>query len=206
MKRVIISLFLSAWPWMPTSLWAAEDGGKWLLAGRLYGDTKARRVGDLLTVEIVEETSSSREADTKTTKKTDLSGSLSFTRPNVDNQATAWTNVSLPSFSAEASRSFEGGGTMKNEEKITSTMTVRVMEVLPNGNLLVEGKRSLDVQGETSGYMLSGTVRPTDISRENIIPSTAIADLNIRYFSAGSLAKSQKKGLFNSLIDWVNPF
>jgi len=179
---------------------------KWLMASRLYDDTKCRRVGDLLTVMIIEDSSHSSEASHKTAKKSDISGSLSFSHPTMDNTSMPWTNVALPAFSAAATRNFEGGGSLQNQEQIKSTMTVRVMEVLPNGNLLVEGKRFFSMQGEETGYVLTGTVRPYDVTRDNTVKSTQIADLNIQALNSGSVAQSTKKGLFNSVIDWINPF
>ncbi|MBI3987067.1 MAG: flagellar basal body L-ring protein FlgH [Lentisphaerae bacterium] len=176
------------------------------MASRLYTDVKAHRVGDLLTVLVMESSSSTKEANSKTDKKTALSGNLSFFHPRMDNNPTAWTNVVIPAFSAEAARNFEGSGTMKNEETVTSTITVRVIEVLPNGNLLVEGKRFMNIQGETLTYLLSGTVRTTDITRDNTVKSTSIGDLNIQTLSQGTIARNQKKGLFTQIVDWVNPF
>ena len=95
---------------------------------------------------------------------------------------------------------------MRNEEKITTTISARVMEVLPNGNLLIEGQRALSVMGEDMQYILTGTVRPNDISRDNTIRSTAIADLSVQYTSTGPITKTQKKGIFDTLVDFINPF
>lgn len=181
-------------------------GDNWGFAHRLYGDTKARSVGDLLTVQIVEASSSSRQADLQTEKKTSMRGSMSFFHPKVDNIRTPWTNAVVPEWSVGTERDYQGSGQMKNEDSITATITVRVTEVLPNGNLLVEGRRSLSIQGEDVGYVLTGTVRPFDITRDNIIKSTKIADLDIQYYGTGAIARNQQKGLFNRLWDWVNPF
>lgn len=185
---------------------ANEPREKWVFASRMYSDPKARHVGDLLTVLIVESASSSREASTKTGKKTSTSGQLSITHPNIDNAPSSWTNISIPKWGVDAQRGFEGGGEMKNEEKITTTISARVMEVLPNGNLLIEGKRSLTVMGEDMQYILTGTVRPSDVSRENTVRSTSIADLSVQYSSTGPITKSQKKGVFDTLVDFINPF
>jgi flagellar L-ring protein FlgH len=81
-----------------------------------------------------------------------------------------------------------------------------VTEVLPNGNLLVEGRRTLDVQEERVDVILTGTVRPEDIARDNTLPSTRVADAAIQYRSAGMLARAQNKGLLTRLWDWINPF
>lgn len=204
MKR-IISMALAA-AIGPLAAPAIESPNQWAFARRLYGDPKARAVGDLLTVLIVESSSSSKQAAMKTGKKTSTAGSFQFAHPRLDNNPTSWTNAYIPKWGVSADRSFEGGGESKNEEKITATLTVRVMEVLPNGNLMIEGKRSLHVMGEEMQYVLSGTVRPTDVSRENTVRSTAIADLSIQCLSDGPISSSQKKGLFDRVVDWVNPF
>ena len=189
-----------------STAWSAGPGEKWSLASRMYSDPKARNVGDLLTVLIVESSSSSREASTKTGKKTSTSGQFNFSHPNIDDAPSSWTNIALPRWGLDAQRGFEGSGSIRNEEKITATISARVMEVLPNGNLLIEGKRALSVMGEDMQYILTGTLRPSDITRENTIHSTSIADLSVQYTSSGSITKSQKKGIFDTLVDFINPF
>ena len=95
---------------------------------------------------------------------------------------------------------------MSNEDKLQGTISACVVEVLPNGNLLIEGKRRVVVQGESAQFILTGIVRPLDISRDNFVRSTAIADAAIQYLSDGSIAKNTQKGLIPSLWDWINPF
>lgn len=185
---------------------AIDPDAKWTMARRLYSDPKARQIGDILTVFIIESSSSSKEASSKTAKKTSTKGSLSVFHPRLDNSPTSWTNASIPEWGIEASRGFDGSGEQKNSDQITATLSARVMEVLPNGNLLIEGKRTLAVQSEEMEYVLTGTVRPIDISRENTIYSTKIADLSIQYLSSGSVAKSQQKGVFDKVVDFINPF
>ncbi len=80
------------------------------------------------------------------------------------------------------------------------------MEVLPNGNLLIEGKRTVQIQKEYVSFILSGTVRPEDISADNVVLSTAIADASIKYESNGSVTVDQKKGLVTRVFDWLNLF
>ncbi|MBN1676875.1 MAG: flagellar basal body L-ring protein FlgH [Kiritimatiellae bacterium] len=184
----------------------AKDEKDWSMATRLYGDTKARHVGDLLTVLILEASSASKEAQSKTDKQNSLGGSISIGHPSIDSQATPWTNAIVPTWSVKTDRSFEGGGEMENKDELKATITVRVTEVLPNKNLIIEGRRTVVVNGEQLGFILTGTVRPNDISRENTINSTLIADANIQYFGTGSLVRSQRKGILTSLWDWLNLF
>ncbi|MFH0881291.1 MAG: flagellar basal body L-ring protein FlgH [Lentisphaerota bacterium] len=185
----------------------AEVEPDWSAATRLYSDKKARRVGDILTVLIVEESESSKDSSKTTDKKYKIGGSVSLGSPTVDNIPRAsWTNAAVPAWSVDTANSFEGKGGMGNKDTLSGSIAVRVMEVLPNGNLMIEGKRRLSVQKEDVEFILTGTVRPEDISRDNTIKSTFVADASIQYNSTGSLAKNQNKGLVASLWDWINPF
>jgi flagellar L-ring protein FlgH len=189
-----------------TSLCRAGDDDSWKMANALYKDTKARNIGDILTVHITEETLASKDAKSSSSKNSSLSGSASFGHPIVDGRETAWTNASLPAYSLEANRSFQGDGSIENSEKFTASVTVRIIDILPNKNLLIEGQRSLVIQEETMKVHVSGTVRPADISRNNTINSSAIADASIKYESEGPLVKNQKRGLFTRFLNWINPF
>ena len=117
-----------------------------------------------------------------------------------------WTNAALPSFSATASRKFAGQGSMENKGSLSGSVTVRVTDVLPGGHLLIEGKRTLVVQNESLTFTVMGTVRQEDVGSDNTVKSSRIGDLTIRYQSNGSVAQSQKKGLFAALTDWLNIF
>lgn len=196
---------------LPITMWAVNSAAsdkekEWTLARDLYGDKKARKVGDLLTVLIEEQSEASKDAKSTSSKKVAKSGSLNFGNLNVDNAPTGWTNVAVPAWSVDISRSYDGGGSVENKEKLSSTMTVQVTEVLPNGNLLIEGKRSLVVQNETIVVTLTGTVRPEDISRDNIVKSSSIANAAIKYASSGPTIREQKRGILTRLWNWVNPF
>ncbi len=184
----------------------AVDDPSWLMASRLYGDRKARRVGDLLTVLIIEESQASRDAQQGTEKSFSFGGSASFAHPKLDDRGTAWTNATIPTWAVEAKRDYEGKGSMENKDKLSGAIACRVMEVLPNGNLLIEGKRSVYVRKETVTFILTGTVRVEDIEKDNTVKSTDVADATIRYETTGSIADSQKKGLVPVMLDWINPF
>ena len=184
----------------------AIDGPPWSMASRLYGDRKARRVGDLLTVLIVEESQASRDAQQDTGKSFTFGGSASFTHPNLDNRNPPWTNAPLPAWSVEASRDYEGKGSLENKDTLSGAIACRVMEVLQNGNLLIEGKRSVYVRSETVTFILTGSVRVEDIKLDNTVESTDVADATIRYETTGTIADSQKKGMVPRMLDWINPF
>ena len=185
---------------------SADDAKEWSMARRIYADTKANKVGDLLTVIIDEETEATKDAKSSSSKKVGRSGSLSFTHPSADAGVTSWTNATIPPWSVDAKRNFEGGGSLENKDKLVSKITANVTEVLPNGNLLIEGRRSVLIQDERMQVILTGTVRPADISRDNTVKSSSIADAAIKYVSTGPMIKNQKRGLFSALWNWLNPF
>lgn len=182
------------------------DDGKWTMATAMYKDTKGRKVGDLITVLIAEETLATKDAKSSSNKKSALGGTASFVHPNIDGAPTAWTNATLPAYSLEASRSFQGDGSIENKETFTASITVRIIDKAPNGNLIIEGSRRLVLQKENMTVHVAGTIRPTDISRNNTISSTAIADASITYTSSGPLIKNQERGLITKLWNWINPF
>lgn len=185
---------------------AGDGGDKWKMAAGLYKDTKAARVGDLLTVLITEETLATKDAKSSSSKKASLSGTASFAHPTLDGRKTSWTNATLPAYSLETARDFEGDGSIENKESFTASITVRVVDVLPNGNLMIEGSRKLVIQDESMTVHIAGTVRPADISRNNTIQSSDIADASINYTSKGPLVQNQKRGIVTRLWNWINPF
>ena len=178
----------------------------WDMATQLYAHRKARHVGDLLTVRIVESSNVEKDASRSTRKSFSAGGSASFGRPQIDDRPAAWTNFSLPQFSMSGSRDFSGQGSVEDNDKFESYITVRVRDVLPNGDLLVEGKRTLALKEETIHMFLSGAVRVRDIDNRNTVESTKIADAVIQYKSAGTVERSARPGLVPRVIDWINPF
>jgi len=176
------------------------------MATKIYGDKKARRVGDLVTVVISEANSATKDALDKSHNNSLFSGSVNFAHPVVDAQPTAWTNAGVPKWSVDTTRTFEGGGSLANKDTFTSKITARVTEVLPNGNLLIEGKRTVILQDENVDIILTGIIRPTDIASDNTIQSGSIADASIKYSSGGPIAKNQQRGLLTRVWEWVNPF
>ncbi len=185
---------------------AEEPKPSWALAMRLTADTSARAVGDLVTVIIEEQAETSRSAQSSSSRNTRMGGEMGVTYPTLDNLATPWTNAVIPSWTLDTSRSFEGSGATANSDKLETKIAARVTEVLPNGNLMIEGRRSMIVQDESVEIVLTGTVRQRDITGENTIESSRVADASIKYLSSGPIAKNQKRGLLTRLWNWINPF
>ena len=185
-----------------SSLWGESSGG-----GYLFMDPKARTVGDIVTVNIVEQASASGNASTKTGRKSSLSAdmpsflgvekSLTKRNPNLD-------PASL--LSASTDNNFDGSGQISRSGKITATITARVTQVLPNRNLVIRGTRQVTINNEQQLLIIRGIIRPEDISPENIIASTSIADAQIIYTGKGVVSDKQQPGWLARIVDRVWPF
>ena len=188
------------------SLWSKET------AVSLFTDHKAKRVGDIITVLVQENNSASRNSSTKTEKKGDISASISsFVTGNIENKIfsnnTGDDNaVQLPKLETTSQNKFEGSGAVNNSGSINSRFAVRVVDVLPNKNLIIEGVRRTSFSGESQTIILRGTVRPQDVTPVNTVVSYNLADVSIRFKDEGVVNDSQKKGWFGKLWDKVSPF
>ena len=202
-SRILALMIMATWG-VSASVAQADDS--WSFVLRLTSDTSAREVGDLVTVIIEEEAESSLDASSQFSKNSHIGGNISAGRPRIDDRPSSWTNAVLPSYSLDTGHSYEGGGSSSSSDRLTTRMAARVTEVLPNGNLLIEGKRSIIVQEEFVEMLLTGTVRPRDISSDNTVESTRIADATIKYESNGPIERNRKRGLITRLWHWINPF
>jgi flagellar L-ring protein precursor FlgH len=106
----------------------------------------------------------------------------------------------------DAKSDFNGGGAINNSEKIVARIAVRVIDVLPNRNLVIEGSRETAFSGEQQTAVLRGTVRQEDIAGNNTVFSYNIADATIKFVSKGTLSDTQRKGWFTKLWDKLTPF
>jgi flagellar L-ring protein FlgH len=180
-----------------------------------FQDLRAYQVGDLVTVNIVETSSASKNAGTKTGRNSSIDAGItnalgwenklknltSFGNKNVRNSI---DTSSL--FNSSMKNSFDGSGTTTREESMTAYITVRVMQVLSNGNLFIQGTREVTVNNETQHIILSGTIRPSDISPDNSVLSSFIGDARIQYTGSGVLSDKQRVGWLTRILDYVWPF
>lgn len=180
----------------------------------LYMDPKAYRVGDTVTIDIVENTSSTMDANTSASRKSSIDGevphllgymrALEAKNPNLtkDNAGAATNKL----FQADLSNKFDGKGSSDRSGRITASIGARVVETLANGNLLLFGRREMKVNNEVQYITVSGIVRPTDIDADNRIKSTYLADARIEYIGRGVIADKQRPGWGTRLIDTIWPF
>jgi len=147
----------------------------------LYSDGRAHRVGDIITVVLTERTQSSKSSSTETDKSTDIGIGV----PNVLGQDLKLFGNPL-SASMNSDSSFEGEGSSDMSNSLSGNITVTVHQVLPNGTMLVRGEKWLTLNQGDEYIRISGLVRPQDISADNSVESTRLADARITYSGTGA--------------------
>ncbi len=182
------------------SLW--QDGNSRSMAA----DKRAAAPGDILSIVVQETSTASKDNSTKTSKKTALDAKIDnfFYSPGASSLLTK--NGQLPALKFGSAHGFDGGGTINNSEKIVARIAVRVIDVLPNQNLVIEGKRQTSFGGETQDIILRGVVRPADITANNTVFSYNVADATIKFSGKGSVSETQRKGWFTRVWEKVTPF
>lgn len=156
----------------------------------LTADYRAQRVGDVLTVLVIENASASASADTSTEKSASVA--LGVTGPSTNKNATA-----------DLSEQFNGGGRIQRSGRLLAQLTVSVVGVLPNGDLMIAGEQRIEVNSETQHIRLAGRVRPVDITEANAVLSSRIADAKITYIGDGILGEKQRPGILSRILSWL---
>lgn len=172
----------------------------------MFADRKAVHVGDLLSVIVQETSTTSKDVSTKTAKSSSVDASIDsfFFSPTQSKFLTK--GGALPALKLGSKNDFDGSGKINNSEKLVARVQVVVKDVLPNGNLVVEGKRQTAYSGETQDMVLRGIVRPADVTPANTVFSYQVADATINILSKGVASNSTKKGWFTRIWDKVAPF
>ncbi|WP_446809869.1 flagellar basal body L-ring protein FlgH [Methylomonas sp. 2BW1-5-20] len=170
---------------------------------RLFEDIKTRRVGDILTITLAEDTKAKKQADMNTSKDT----SVSVTAPTlfgVASQALLGHDLKT---SLAATSKFAGIGKADQSNSLTGDISVTVVEVLPNGNMRVRGEKRVTLNDGSEYIRVSGIVRPIDIDAGNTISSAKVADATIMYTGDGGMADSNKVGwLARFFLSPIFPF
>lgn len=184
------------------SLWA--DGRARMLVGM---EGNARMVGDLITVTIAERTSTSVMAGTQTTRDSDVKTGIGTIFGLEQKIFALYPELGGKiELDATTGSDFRGDGTTTREGALEGTLTCKVVEVRPNGNLVVLGWKEVRSNKETQYLSLSGMVRPQDIKSDNTIPSDLIAEARIEYTGSGVVADKQAPGFGVRAMDHVWPF
>ncbi len=178
-----------------------------------FEDMRARRVGDMLTVKLVEKTDAKKKATTEVSR----SNSTSVTNPTLLGTTPQFNTPGfLPlasgtdnnlGISLASSTDFSGEGDSEQNNELTGDITVSVIEVLPNGFLVVRGEKRIGINQGNEYVKLSGIVRPADIDSTNTVLSTRLADPTIVYVGDGAVADSNSMGwLAKFFISALFPF
>jgi flagellar L-ring protein precursor FlgH len=166
-----------------------------LAANSIFSDYKAHRVGDLITIHIIEFASGSNQASTTTDKKSSAgadgqgSGALQF--------------IPLTGFDMSHNLSFKGDGQTARSGALTAKMSAVIKAIDKNGNLQIEGIREVEVNNEKQLTSLSGMVRPQDVTAGNIVFSYNIANAKINYKGKGTVNTANKQGLLAKLLNFI---
>jgi flagellar L-ring protein precursor FlgH len=164
----------------------------------LFADLKARRIGDVLTIVLNETTAASKTAVTKTTKTT----SVADTGPTLFGKTFTTKGIPIGNTSMSGANAFDGEGASTQSNSLAGSLTVTVVDVKANGNLVVQGDKTLHLNQGDEFVRISGVIRPADIATNNTVTSEKLADARISYSGKGAVDSSNRMGwlarFFNS--------
>lgn len=161
----------------------------------LFSDQKASRVGDAITILVVESSQASNDAETSTgrTSNLGLTGKADIgTSPGQSGDVSLGTN-----------NDFRGSGSTKTTGMINTKISATVDSVLPNGNMYIEGSRKISINGEDQTVLIKGIVRPSDIMADNSVMSYNIAEAQIQFKGSGMINSVQSPGWLTKFFHWI---
>jgi flagellar L-ring protein precursor FlgH len=168
-----------------------------------FEDVRARRVGDILTVKLVEQTDASISNSTEVSK----SSTTSVVNPTLFGKMASFLKGANLGFDLESSSDFSGEGDNAQSNLLKGSVTVTVVDVLPNGYLRVRGEKRIGTNGGNEYVKLAGVVRPEDIDASNTVPSTKVGDATLLYVGDGQVADANVMGwLARFFISALVPF
>ncbi|MCE5182875.1 MAG: flagellar basal body L-ring protein FlgH [Betaproteobacteria bacterium] len=180
----------------------------------LFEDRRARNIGDVLTINISETTSASKNVSSTADKASSVSQTM--TTPTIMGYTPTPQGLGVAgitrgsnfdtSITASGAQSFSGKGDSAQKNALLGTLTVTVIDVLPNGNLLVSGEKQMGINEGTEYVRFSGVVNPSTISSANTVASTQVADARIEFKGRGELDSAQAMGWLTKLFMSVLPF
>ncbi len=179
----------------------------WRNAPSLYEDIKARRLNDLVTIRVVENITGSGTADTKASRSSSLDASISDLfgiplSPTLNDGRYTFG----PSVSGYMEDDFKGSGSTTRNGRLIGTITAKVVEVLPNGNMMLESRKEITINNEKQILILKGMARPDDILVDNTILSGKVADAELFFVGDGIIQNKQRPGWLVRFLDKVWPF
>ncbi len=184
------------------SIWAGESNNNLIFSGK-----KARYAGDIVTIIISETVAGGNKASTNTSRDTSTGAAvtslLGIENAIIGSNASMGGKIGLGGTSTNA---LKGSGDTSRSSSLSASISARVLRVLDNGNLLIEGKRQLTVNAEDQYIIITGIIRPDDITGDNTVASQYIADARIIYTGDGVVNDKMRPGWLTRVVDWVWPF
>ncbi|KQS05129.1 flagellar biosynthesis protein FlgH [Sphingomonas sp. Leaf357] len=165
----------------------------------LYEGSRARRVGDPLTIVLVERTAASKSAGTKL----DSSGAFGINPPTTGLASKLFNSSDV---SASGKRNFTGAGSADQSNTLSGEVSVTVAKVFPNGTMLVQGQKRVTLNRGDEFVQIKGLIRTADIDAENRVLSTRVADAQIAYTGKGDVARASRQGWLSRFFAVVSPF
>ena len=168
-----------------------------------YSDHKAYKVGDIVTIIVVEAVEGYQSASLSTSKKQTLGGGMGMS---------SWGGgvVSpfpyVPSWSLGGQEYQDGGGKSSRAGKLYAKLSARVERVLQNGNLVIKGTKIVKINDEDQNLIIKGVIRPQDIQSDNSITSTYVADAIIEFEGKGPVGEKTSPGIITRILDWLGIF
>lgn len=194
---VLAALIAPALP--AQSLWSANSRS-------IFSDERSLQTGDILTIAISESSTENKNNATQTERKSSLSAAITaFLYPSGASSLLT-KGGQLPAMAYNSDHAHSGTGTISDSETIVAQIAVKIIDVLPNGDLVIEGRRQTSFSNENQTIVLRGVVRPEDVASNNTVFSYNVADATIQIIGKGTVSDAQNKGWFNRIWDKINPF
>jgi flagellar L-ring protein precursor FlgH len=172
----------------------------------MYADKRGVNVGDIVTIVVQENSSANKNNSTTSERQSSLSAAITSFLYSPGASGLLTKGGQLPAMAYNSDHKHAGNGVIKDSESIVAEIAVRIIDVLPNGNLVLEGKRDTSFSGEHQTIILRGVVRSEDVAKDNTVLSYNVADATIQIIGKGTVSDSQNKGWFTRLWDKINPF
>jgi flagellar L-ring protein FlgH len=163
----------------------------------LFRDVRGHNVNDIVTIMIVENSTATNTANTSTQKKGDVAAAVP-----------GFLGIKTPSnpLTLNSALDFTGQGTTTRTGQLNASLSARIIQVMPNGDLVIEGTKQVTINKEKQLLTVRGTVRQYDLSSTNVVLSTAIANMEVNFDGKGILSDANKPALLSKIFKYILPF
>jgi flagellar L-ring protein FlgH len=201
-KLILATALLASLPAVSPadSLWRDD------ISRPMFCDKRGMNIGDILTIVVQENSTANKNNATTTERQSSLSAAITSFLYSPGASTALTKGGQLPALAYNSDHKHAGNGVIADSESIVAQVAVRIVDVLPNGNFVIEGKRQTSFSGEQQTIILRGVVRSDDVASNNTVLSYNVADATIQIIGKGTVTDSQNKGWFNRLWDKINPF